>query len=149
MLPGHNAFAAGLAASASRAAVGGSDAHTLRRVGCTWTEASGRTPAEFLAAIAAGQSRVGGDEGGALPLAADIYGVIAQYWLSLVGLQRHEIGWARRALGLTFSVTTAPFEFIPLVIAARQKQREARWIDICARERSAPSPLSATLSPES
>ena len=131
MLQGHNDFAARLALGSSRAAVGGSDAHTLRRVGRTWTEAPGRTPAEFLSAIAAGQSRVGGDEGGALPLAADIYGVIAQYWLSLVGLQRHEIGWARRALGLAFSVTTAPFEFIPLVIAARQKQREAYWVETC------------------
>jgi hypothetical protein len=57
--------------------------------------------------------------------------VIAQYWLSLVGLQRHEIGWGRRLLGLTFSVATAPFEFIPLLVAARQKQLEARWVAAC------------------
>jgi predicted metal-dependent phosphoesterase TrpH len=134
MLSGHNEFAARLAASAGRTVIGGSDAHTLRRIGRTWTDAPGRTPAEFLAAIAAGHSHAGGDQGGTLPLAADIYGVIAQYWLSLVGLQRHEISWARRALGLTFSITTAPFEFIPLVIAARQKQREAHWIETCVRE---------------
>jgi hypothetical protein len=115
----------------------------LRRVGCTWTEAPGRTPAEFLAAIAAGQSRVGGDQGGTLPLAADIYGVIAQYWLSLVGLQRHEIGWARRALGLTFSITTAPFEFIPLLIAARQKQREAYWVERCEMRAGLRAPAAA------
>jgi hypothetical protein len=134
MLRGQNDFAARLAVESGRSAIGGSDAHTLRRVGRTWTEAPGDTPNEFLAAIAAGRSHVGGDQGGTLPLAADIYGVIAQYWLSLVGLQRHEIGWGRRALGLAFSVTTAPFEFIPLLIAARQKQREARWIEICSRE---------------
>jgi predicted metal-dependent phosphoesterase TrpH len=139
MLAAHNDFAERLAVAGSRAAVGGSDAHTLRRVGCTWTEAPGRTPAEFVAAVAAGQSRAGGAQGGTLPLAADIYGVIAQYWLSLVGLQRHEIGWARRSLGLAFSITTAPFEFIPLIIAARQKQREAHWVDACARELRASS----------
>ena len=82
MLPGHNEFAARLAASAGRTVIGGSDAHTLRRVGRTWTDAPGRSPAEFLAAIAAGRSHAGGDQGGTLPLAADIYGVIARYWLS-------------------------------------------------------------------
>jgi predicted metal-dependent phosphoesterase TrpH len=147
MLPAHNDLASRLAMGwgegsshaagaepGPRAAVGGSDAHTLRRVGCTWTEAEGRTPEEFLGSIVAGRSRVGGDQGGALPLAADIYGVIAQYWLSLVGLQRHEIGWPRRAVGLTFSLVTAPFEFIPLIIASRAKHAEARWAARCEHE---------------
>jgi predicted metal-dependent phosphoesterase TrpH len=140
MLAAHNALAArflGLwktAGSMPRAAVGGSDAHTLRRVGRTWTEAPGRTREEFLASLAAGRSTVGGDEGGTLPLAADIYGVIAQYWLSLIGLRRNEISWPRRALGLSFSALSAPFEFIPLLVAARSKQRETHWVARCARE---------------
>jgi predicted metal-dependent phosphoesterase TrpH len=116
------------------AGVGGSDAHTLRRVGCTWTEAAGGTREEFLASLAAGRGVVGGADGGTLSLAADIYGVIAQYWLSLIGLRRHELSWRRRALGIAFSVISAPSEFIPLVVAGRQKARESRWVRHCAAE---------------
>jgi predicted metal-dependent phosphoesterase TrpH len=115
-------------ASVRHAAVGGSDAHTLRRVGRTWTAVPATTRDEFLANLAAGRGVVGGDEGGTFALAADIYGVIAQYWLSLVGLQRGEFSASRRALGLGFSVVSAPFEFIPLLIAAIQKRGEARRV---------------------
>ncbi len=34
--------------------IGGSDAHTLRRVGRTWTEAPGRTRDEFLTSLREG-----------------------------------------------------------------------------------------------
>ena len=115
-------------ATARHAAVGGSDAHTLRRVGRTWTSVPATTRDEFLANLAAGHGVTGGDEGGTFALAADIYGVIAQYWLSLVGLQRSEISVPRRALGLGFSVVSAPFEFIPLLIAAIQKRGESRRV---------------------
>jgi predicted metal-dependent phosphoesterase TrpH len=132
MLPAHNALATALAAARGRVAVGGSDAHTLRRVGTTWTAAPGRTRDEFLANVAAGRGRVGGVHGGTLPLAADIYGVIAQYWLGLAGLRRHELGIGRRLFGATFSIVTLPGEFVPLIVAARSKQREARWVTSCA-----------------
>jgi PHP domain-containing protein len=113
-------------AGTRHAAVGGSDAHTLRRIGCTWTSVPAATREEFLANLSAGHGVVGGDEGGTFALAADIYGVIGQYWLSLVGLQRGDISAPRRALGLGFSVVSAPFEFIPLLIAAIQKGGETR-----------------------
>lgn len=132
MLPAHNRLAAWLAQARGRVAVGGSDAHTLRRVGTTWTAAPGTTRAEFLAHVAAGRGRVGGVHGGTLPLAADIYGVIAQYWLSLAGLRRHEISVPRRLLGAGFSLVTMPGEFVPLIVAARSKRREARWVESSA-----------------
>ncbi len=78
MLPAHNHLAAELARTRGKVIVGGSDAHTLRRVGTTWTAAPGATREEFLANVAAGRGRVGGVHGGTLQLAADIYGVIAQ-----------------------------------------------------------------------
>ena len=43
--------------------LGGSDAHTLRRVGTTYTEAPGRTREEFLSSLRAGRTRVGGRHG--------------------------------------------------------------------------------------
>lgn len=119
---------ASIAGGTRHAAVGGSDAHTLRRVGRTWTSVPATTREEFLAGLAAGRGVVGGDEGGTFPLAADIYGVIAQYWLSLVGLQRGDFSVPRRALGLGFSVVSAPFEFIPLMIAAMSKRGESRRV---------------------
>jgi predicted metal-dependent phosphoesterase TrpH len=128
MLPAHNRLATALAASRGRVVVGGSDAHTLRRVGTTWTAAPGATRDEFLANVAAGRGRVGGVHGSTLQLAGDIYGVIAQYWLSLAGLRRHEISVPRRAFGASFSLVTLPGEFVPLVVAARSKQKEARWV---------------------
>ena len=128
MLPAHNRLAASLAEARGRVVVGGSDAHTLRRVGTTWTAAPGETREAFLANVAAGRGRVGGVHGGTLQRAADLYGVIAQYWLSLAGLRRHEIGVPRRILGASFSLVTLPGEFVPLIVATRSKQREARWV---------------------
>jgi len=131
------------------ASVAGSDAHTLRRVGRTWTSAPGGTREEFLASVAAGRGIAGGEQGGTLPLAADIYGVIADYWLSLVGLKRHEgLTIGRRALGLGFSVVSAPFEFIPLLIAAAQKRGEASRIAALASALSLEAELARARAPE-
>lgn len=128
MLPQHNLLVESLAASRGLAQIGGSDAHTLRRVGRTWTAAPGATREEFLRNLAAGRGRVEGSHGGTLALSGDIYGVIARYWLGLLGLQRLELGRGRRAFGLAFSVASLPFEFIPFVLAARSKRHEARWV---------------------
>ena len=53
---------------------GGSDAHTLRRVGRTWTEAPAESVAGFLDSLAAGRTRVGGDHGNTVSVTADAYG---------------------------------------------------------------------------
>jgi predicted metal-dependent phosphoesterase TrpH len=153
MLPAHNQLASALAAARGKAVVGGSDAHTLRRVGTTWTAAPGATRDEFLANVAAGRGRVGGVHGSTLQLAGDIYGVVFQYWLSLAGLQRHEISVPRRLLGASFSLVTMPGEFVPLVVAARSKQREARWVASAAASlgfaRGAiPAPAQVDVEPE-
>jgi len=115
------------------AIVAGSDAHTPRRIGRTWTEAPGSTREEFLANLAAGRAQAHGQQGGTLPLAADIYGVITDYWLSLIGLRRQELSIPRRAFGLAFSLVSAPFEFIPLLVAMISKSGEARRVEEYAR----------------
>lgn len=147
MLPAHNQLVEALARARGQAQVGGSDAHTLRRVGRTWTEAPGRTREEFLESLAAGRGRVGGGHGSAPALAGDIYGVIVRYWLSLLGLERHEIGYARRAFGLAFSLAATPFEFIPFLLAVRAKRQEAAWVERCARDLAMSEPAAAAWIP--
>ena len=144
MLAAHNHLAAALARSRGKVVVGGSDAHTLRRVGTTWTAAPGATREEFLANVAAGRGRVGGVHGGTFQLAGDIYGVIWQYWLSLAGLRPHELSVPRRILGASFSLATLPGEFVPLIVAARSKQREARWVASAAAALGIASDAAAT-----
>jgi len=109
----------------TRATVGGSDTHTLRRIGLTWTSAPGRTRDEFLASLRAGDGHDGGRHGSSASLAADVYGVVADYWKSLAGLTRHGYSLPRRALGIGFSAVSLPFQFTPALVAAVQKSSEA------------------------
>jgi predicted metal-dependent phosphoesterase TrpH len=145
MLPDHNTFVDeilrehAVRPGGSRTAVGGSDSHTLRGVGSTYTEAEGRTRREFLDSLRAGRTRAGGRHGGALRVSREIYGVIWQYWRTLLGLGRQELSWPRRVLGLTWSVASLPVEFLPFLIAAIDKTGEARRIAAC-RRRWASSP---------
>jgi len=139
MLPDHNQFVDeilreyAVRPGGSRTAVGGSDSHTLRGVGSTYTEAEGRTRREFLDSLRAGRTRTGGRHGGALRVSREIYGVIWQYWRTLLGLGRQDLSWPRRTLGLAWSMASLPVEFLPLLIATIDKKGEARRIAECRR----------------
>src|SRR5688500_3735250 len=93
MNPLHNTLVAQIAeqctcaSGADRlAAVAGSDAHTLRRIGTTWTEVPARNRDEFLFGLRGGLGRAGGRGGSAFAIAGDAYGVIRSYVASLVGV---------------------------------------------------------------
>ena len=65
MLPAHNLLIEAIVkrmngTETTLSAIGGSDAHTLRRVGSTWTEAPGRNREEFLDSLKRGLGRPGG-----------------------------------------------------------------------------------------
>ncbi len=148
MVPAHNRLVEQIAADSTvgelrrLAAVAGSDAHSLRRVGTTWTEAPGSTREEFLRSLREGLGRPGGRDGGALAVSGDAYGVIFRYMCSLAGLlppDHH--GW-RRAGCLAFSVASLPFQFIPLALVSRVKWRERRKVRMLGshRARQLPSP---------
>jgi predicted metal-dependent phosphoesterase TrpH len=107
----------------------GSDAHTLRRVGTTWTEAPGRTRDEYLDSVRNGRGAPGGAHGTAATIAGDAYGVIASYVAALAGFGPRDLPPLRRAACLAFSIVSLPFQFIPLVMAARSKAGERRAID--------------------
>jgi predicted metal-dependent phosphoesterase TrpH len=135
MLMAHNALVASmverrrLTDSASRLAiVAGSDAHTLRRVGLTWTEAPGRTRDDFLTSLREGRGCPGGLHGTAATVAADAYGVIARYLASLIGYGPRDLPPVRRGACLAFAGATLPFQFMPLAIAIAGKARERREV---------------------
>jgi predicted metal-dependent phosphoesterase TrpH len=132
MLPAHNQLAALIAdrhdGTARLAAVGGSDAHTLRRIGRTWTAAPGRTAAEFLESLARGRSVVGGAHGRAVTVASDAYGVIGSYVASLAGIGPRDHALAHRLACLLFAVVSAPAQFLPCAIALSGKRAEAREV---------------------
>ncbi len=107
------------------ATIGGSDAHTLRRIGRTWTEAPGRNRAEFLDSLRRGLCRPGGDHGDAATVAADTYGVIRSYAASLIGLGPRDHRGLRRAACLAFTGVSLPFQFLPMAIALGCKRAES------------------------
>jgi predicted metal-dependent phosphoesterase TrpH len=143
MLAEHNELVAELAtwlraAGLSPVAVGGSDAHLLRFVGTTYTEAPGGTREEFLANLQEGRTTVGGANGGRGRLLVEIYGSIANHWRSLLGFERHELDWRERFASTVCSALLLPFQFVPAVIALRMKQAERAKIDryrrLCAQD---------------
>jgi len=111
----------------------GSDAHTLRRVGTTWTEAPGSTRDEFLANARRGLGVPRGAHGTAWTIAADAYGVIARYVASLAGFGPRDLTPWRRAACLAFAAGSLPFQFVPLLMAARSKAGERRAIEHLSR----------------
>jgi predicted metal-dependent phosphoesterase TrpH len=133
MVPAHNALVERLAARspASRrlGMVAGSDAHTLRRVGTTWTSAPGSTCADYLTNVALGLGRPGGAHGGPGAVANDAYGVIASYVSALLGFGPKDLtGW-RRVGCLAFAAASLPGQFvIPALVAATGKSRERREV---------------------
>jgi predicted metal-dependent phosphoesterase TrpH len=133
MLAAHNRLveqiAAGLSVRSRFASVAGSDAHTLRRVGRTWTEAPGGSREEFLESLKRGLGRPGGRHGGALATCGDVYGVIAAYAASLVGAGPVDHrGWHRAAC-LAFVAASLPLELLlPAVMTLVIKRREIREV---------------------
>lgn len=131
MCEAHNVLIEQVSGRAQRplALIGGSDAHTLRRVGRTWTEVPGaRNAQEFLAGLRNGQCRPGGAHGGTFALAGDVYGVVFRYMASLAGVGPRDHAGLDRLGCAAFSLFSLPFQFIPLLVAAVTKSRERRSV---------------------
>lgn len=80
-LPAQNRTAAALARSTGRFQVGGSDAHTGRGIGHTWTVVDGATSREtFMAGLWAGQGRAAGRQGHYFTMASDMLRFAARFY---------------------------------------------------------------------
>ena len=133
MIAKHNALSERIAGGAvfggrRLAAVGGSDAHTLRRIGTTWTEAPGQSREEFLHNVRAGLGVPGGRHGGTFAVSADAYGVISKYIGSLLGILPADHHGLERIGCLAFAIGSLPFELLPLLLVSRAKVRERRKV---------------------
>ena len=110
------------------AVTAGSDAHTLRRVGRTWTEAPARTRDEYLEALRRGLGRPAGQHGGTSAVAGDAYGVICWYHASLLGFGPSDHALLHRAGCLAFCMAALPAQFLPWLIPALGKRRERQVV---------------------
>jgi len=127
MLASHNAFIERYARTVQPgwAAIGGSDAHTLRRVGTTWTEVPGAADAAgFLAGLRAGTCAPGGVNGSVLAITGDMYGVVARYIASLAGIGPSDHQGVHWLACLAFSAGSLPFQFTPALVALVSKIKE-------------------------
>lgn len=115
------------------ALLGGSDAHTLRRVGRTWTEAPGATSTEFLQSLGRGLTLPGGIHGTAATVAGDAYGVIARYAASLLGHGPHDHRSLERFACLLFVAMSLPVQFLPLALAISSKRGERAAVRLGAQ----------------
>lgn len=114
------------------ATIGGSDAHTLRRVGRTWTEAPGASATAFLESLRRGLGRVGGSHGGVGAVAGDTYGVVARYAASVFGWgPRDHAGWHRLACAACLA-GSVPAQWVPALTACLVKLRERRSVKAAA-----------------
>jgi predicted metal-dependent phosphoesterase TrpH len=113
--------------------IGGSDSHTLRRLGRTYTVCPAAGREEFTQAIRAGRSQVFGAHSNHLSLAADIYGVVLRYYPAVFGVGNGEHPAGIRLRNIVLSILAAPFLFVPYVSAARHSSMEHNRVNQFAR----------------
>jgi predicted metal-dependent phosphoesterase TrpH len=137
MLREHNELVADLVRGArdafgptSLSLLGGSDAHTLRRVGLTWTDAPGESATEYLANLALGKGRPGGVDGTTAAVAMDVYGVVFGFVFSLLGVGPRDHEGVARAARLAFVVVSLPMLWLPLLLAWKSKRIERRQVHL-------------------
>ena len=104
--------------------VAGSDAHTLRRIGRTYTASYARNREEFLRDIREGRTQVFGAHSNHISLAADIYGVVLRYYPALYLPNRDEFPLMIRLKNMFLTLLTPPFLITPYVIAVRHSHIE-------------------------
>jgi predicted metal-dependent phosphoesterase TrpH len=98
-LPIQNRTARCLADAARKSGIGGSDAHTRRGIGLTWTEVPGaRTRDEFLAGLRDGRATAGGRHGNYFTMASDILRFADSFYRERVSdVRQRPLDWRSHA----------------------------------------------------
>lgn len=142
-LPLQNRTAAALAEATGKRLVGGSDAHTGRGIGHTYTVVDGaRSRAEFMEGLRTGRARAGGSQGSYFTMASDMMRFAARYYEErLDHLARHPLDW-RRHVYILCGLIGLPLLSLPLVGAALHFREEAQFnrsllFDLVARPAAA------------
>lgn len=127
-LRSQNRTALALAAASGRGFIGGSDAHTARGIGGTYTIVDGaRTREEFLQGLRRGRARVAGPCGGLLTMSSDVLRFTGRFYAEQAGrLVAPSARWRRR-LAACASIGLAPIAGISLVCALAHLLEEARF----------------------
>jgi predicted metal-dependent phosphoesterase TrpH len=112
---------------------GGSDSHTLRRIGRTYTASPARNREEFLADIRAGRTQVIGPHANHLSLAADIYGVVLRYYPAVFSIHNGEFPPLTRFKNVFLALACCPFLFTPYVAAVRHTTIERQRVNLFSR----------------
>jgi predicted metal-dependent phosphoesterase TrpH len=148
-LPSQNRTAAALAEAAGKTCVGGSDSHTGRGIGHTWTVVEGaRTREEFLNGLRAGRARAAGAEGNYFTMASDMMRFAARFYEERGRrLLAKPWEWDRHAFVLG-GLLGLPLLCLPLVGAALHFIEEGRFnrsllFDLVARPATARSALAS------
>jgi predicted metal-dependent phosphoesterase TrpH len=124
--------------------IGGSDAHTLRRIGRTYTASPARTKKEFLDDIRSGRTQVFGRHSDHLSLAADIYGVVLRHFPAVFSGANGNFPPAVRAKAAVLTLMTTPFLFTPYLVAVRHSRIERERINLFSRLLLGPQALPLT-----
>jgi predicted metal-dependent phosphoesterase TrpH len=146
-LPVQNRTAQCLAEACGKICIGGSDSHTHRGIGQTWTEVPGaRTRDEFVRGLFSGNVRVAGRMGSFFTMGSDVFRFTGNFLLEQVALiGRQPFGWRRHAL-LFGGVFGLPLVSLALVGAYLHFVYEERFnenllFDLVAR----PAPVHARM----
>ncbi len=113
--------------------VAGSDSHTLRRIGRTYTASPARNREEFLQDIRAGRTQVFGPHSNHLTIAADIYGVVLRYYPAVLSIRNGEFPPLIRLKNFFLGLLAVPFLFLPYVAAVHYTQTDRQRINLYSR----------------
>jgi predicted metal-dependent phosphoesterase TrpH len=141
--PSQNRTAMCLATAAGKHALGGSDSHTGRGIGLTWTEVPGaRSRAEFMTGLRAGRGIAGGAPGGVRTMMSDMWRFTGNYLAdSLATAAAAPADWRgyARTFGGVFSLPIVPVLMVAPFVHFVHEQRFNRDLlyDLIARPETA------------
>lgn len=127
-LPAQNMTAQCLSEASGKPGIAGSDAHTTRGIGRTWTEVPGaRNRDEFMAGLWAGRCQIGGQQGSYFTLAGDmLLFATGFYGEKLSNTVREPLRWQSHALAFG-GILGLPLIAFPLAAAYLHFVMEERF----------------------